>query len=110
TTQLITQVTAHNDVLCIFVFDPLEATLPNIGRVVVAEADRQIEIKSSSVGLRDKFAAEFAERRSAIERFSRHRAIPVVPLSTERDATAQFREMLGRRLAKSAARRQTWVG
>jgi uncharacterized protein (DUF58 family) len=102
TIRLVTRITAHNDVLVIFIFDPLEAMLPDIGRTVVGEMDRQIEINSSSRALRRGFAASFAERRSAIERFSRHRAIPVLPLSTERDTTEQFQDLLGRRLARSA--------
>ncbi|GAB4066821.1 DUF58 domain-containing protein [Ancylobacter sonchi] len=103
TVRLVTEITAHNDVLTVFVFDPLEAELPDIGRTVVADAGRQIEIDSASGSLRHRFAASFAERREAIEGFSRRRAIPVLPLSTGRDTADQFRELLGRRLARSVA-------
>jgi len=105
TSQLVTQISAHNDILAIFVFDPLEMTLPDIGRVVMADAEQLIEIETGSRNLRTKFAACFADRRSAIERFSRRRAMPVLPLSTERDASDQLQELLGRRLAKSTALR-----
>lgn len=103
TVRLVTEITAHNDVLMVFVFDPLEAMLPNVGSVVVAEADRQIEVGTAHKSLRTKFAASFSERRAAIEGFSRSRAIPMLPLSTERDTTEQFHEQLGRRLEKSIA-------
>jgi uncharacterized protein (DUF58 family) len=103
TVQLVTEITAHNDVLLVFVFDPLEATLPDIGGVVVAEADRQIEVETGQKSLRTKFAASFSERRAAIEGFSRRRAIPVLSLSTERDTTEQFHEQLGRRMERSVA-------
>lgn len=102
TVRLVTQVTAHNDVLIVFIFDPLEASLPEIGRTVVADAGQQIEIDSSSRSLRAGFAATFAQRREAIDRFSHRRTIPVLPLSAARDPTEQFHELLGRRLAKSA--------
>jgi uncharacterized protein (DUF58 family) len=102
TQRLVTQVTAHNDVLTVFVFDPLEAHLPDIGRAVVAEGGQQIEIDSSSRSLRAGFAASFAQRRDAVEAFSRRRAIPTLPLSTARGATEQFRELLGRRVARPA--------
>lgn len=101
TVRLVTQVTAHNDLLMVFVFDSLEARLPEIGRTVVADAGQQIEIDSSSNSLQRRFAATFAQRREAIDGFSRRRAIPILPLSTERDPTAQFYELLGRRLAKA---------
>src|SRR5215470_14228528 len=44
TVRFVTEITAHNDVLAIFVFDPLEASLPDIGRTIVADAGRQLEI------------------------------------------------------------------
>ncbi|CAH1664325.1 DUF58 domain-containing protein [Chelatococcus asaccharovorans] len=103
TLRLVTEVTAHNDVLTIFVFDPLEARLPDIGRTVVAEGSHQIEFDSGENGLRAGFASSFSERRQAVENFSRRRAIPVLPLTTERDTTEQFRELLGRRMARSPA-------
>lgn len=103
TVRLITQVTAHNDVLTVFVFDPLEERLPGIGRAVVAEGGGQIEVDTSARSLCAGFADDFRQRRDAVESFSRRRAIPVLPLSTGRDTSEQFRELLGRRMARTAA-------
>lgn len=103
TVRLITQVTAHNDALTVFVFDPLEEALPGIGRAVVAEGSGQIEIDTSGRSLNAGFADDFRHRREAVEAFSRRRAIPVMPLATARDTADQFRELLGRRMAHSAA-------
>lgn len=101
--KLATEITAHNDVLTIFVHDPLEAELPDIGRAVVAGQDRQLEVDLSAGDLRLRFASDFAQRRSRLEQFSLHHAIPVLPVSTERDVPDQFRELLGRRLGRRAA-------
>lgn len=100
TVELVTRITAHNDFLIVFVHDALEAELPAIGRVVVAEAGREIEADLSASGLRRRFADDFAERRERGARFSLHHAIPVLPLSTHRDVADQFRELLGRRLER----------
>lgn len=102
TVRLVTQVTAHNDVLTVFVFDPLEEALPGIGRAVIAEGSGQGEVDTSARSLKADFAEDFRHRREAVETFSRRRAIPVMPLSTARDAADQFRELLGRRIAHSA--------
>ena len=110
TVRLVTQVTAHNDVLTIFVSDPLEESLPDIGRVVAGDAETQIEVDSSAKHLRDEFASGFRQRQEAIEKFSRRRDIPVLPLSTARDTVEQFHELLGRRMAHvatSAGNRRT---
>src|SRR5580704_13374159 len=74
--RLVTDITAHNDVLSIFVHDPLEDALPDIGRAVMAEGDRQIEVDLSADPLRRRFASAFALRRQKSEHFSLHHAIP----------------------------------
>jgi hypothetical protein len=100
---LVTRITAHNDALTVFTHDPLEAELPDIGRAVVTEAAAQLEIDTSAAGLRTRFASDFSTRRQVIEAFSRKRAIPVLPISTAEDVLGQFRELLGRRLARTRA-------
>ncbi|MBS7698376.1 MULTISPECIES: DUF58 domain-containing protein [unclassified Chelatococcus] len=103
TVKRITELTANNDVLMIFVSDPLESTLPAVGRAVVAEGTEQIEVNTSAAGLRARFSTDFADRRSQIEHFSRRRAIPVLSLSTATDVSGQLREQLGQRLAPGRA-------
>jgi uncharacterized protein (DUF58 family) len=100
TVELVTRMTAHNDVLTIFIHDPLEAALPDIGNVVMADAASQIEVDTSSRTLRTRFAADFATRRDRIAAFSRDRAIPILPISTEHDVVDQLRKLLGHRLAR----------
>lgn len=104
--KLVTEITAHNDLLTIFVHDPLEAELPDIGRTVVAGQGRQIEVDLSAGDLRRRFALDFTQRRARLDRFSLHHAIPVLPVSTDRDVPDQFRELLGRRLGRRQGRRQ----
>lgn len=100
TMELVTRITAHNDFLIVFVYDPLEAELPAIGRTVLAGAGQQIEIDLSARELRRAFAKDFSDRRASGARFSLHHAIPVLPLSTHRDVVEQLRELLGRRLER----------
>ena len=61
TMKLATELAAHNDLIAIFIYDPLEAELPDIGRAVLAEGDRQIEVDLSAADLRRRFASGFAE-------------------------------------------------
>ena len=99
TVKLVTKITAHNDVLTVFISDPIEADLPSLGRVIVGEGANQIEVDSASTALRGEFASSFTERRESLERFSRRRTIPVLPIETGRDVSAQLRDLLGQRLA-----------
>jgi uncharacterized protein (DUF58 family) len=102
TMKLATGLAAHNDLIVIFVYDPLEADLPDIGRAVLAEGDRQIEVDLSARDLRRRFATGFAERRARIERLALQRAIPVLPIRTDSDPAQQLRALIGRRMARAA--------
>ena len=96
TAQLVTLLAAHNDMLVAFVFDPLEAALPDAGRLVMCEGERQLDVDTSPRGLRDRYESDFAQRRAAARDLARQRQIPVLPLDTATDVSAQLRELLGR--------------
>jgi len=95
TIRLVTLLSAHNDVLLVFIYDPLEARLPNAGRLVMAEGELQLEVNTSERGLRQQYEAEFVQRLERIRTLSRQREIPVLPLSTATDVAGQVRDLLG---------------
>ncbi len=101
TERLVTRLAAHNDVLVVFVFDPLEAALPDAGRLVMCEGDRQLDVDTSPRGLRERYQSDFAQRRAAARDLARQRQIPVLPLDTATEVSAQLRELLGRRRGSS---------
>lgn len=97
TRELLTTIARHNDVLVAFVFDPLEADLPNEGALVVSDGARQMEIDTASAGLRTGFRNEFAEHRAAAKRFLLTREVAVLPLRTDADVADQIARALGTR-------------
>jgi uncharacterized protein (DUF58 family) len=96
TTRLVTELSAHNDVLAIYVHDLLEHALPDVGPAVFSSSLGQIEVDSSSSSLRTRFSAEHAAWRAQLASLSRHRAIPVLPISTVLDVATQLRALIGR--------------
>jgi uncharacterized protein (DUF58 family) len=95
TVRLVTRITAHNDALAAFIYDPLEADLPDAGRLSFEESGAQIEVDTSQRRLRDDFRTAFEARRKWIHEMSRKRAMPVIPVSTVSDPAEQIREHLG---------------
>jgi uncharacterized protein (DUF58 family) len=93
----ITLISAHNDVLSAFIYDPLEAALPDAGRLVMAEGDLQVEVNTSARDLRERYQGEFRQRLARIHELSRQRQIPVLPLSTAEPVETQLRALLGAR-------------
>jgi uncharacterized protein (DUF58 family) len=94
----ITRIAAHNDVLSIFVSDPLETDLPDAGHLTVAEGSLRLEVDTSSQSLRERFRSDAAERLARMHDLSLQRQIPVLPLSTAEDVVTQVRRQLGGRL------------
>jgi uncharacterized protein (DUF58 family) len=92
--QLVSTICAHNDVIAIFIADPLEAALPAVGSVVVAQGAARLPIDSDAVSLRRGHAADFATRHAAVADFGRHRAIPLIDVRTDADVAAQIRAAL----------------
>jgi hypothetical protein len=83
--------------LAIFISDPFEEELPDVGRAVFAAGQAHIEIDTSTPGFRRRFSEERRAWRSTLAALSRRRAIPVLPISTERDVADQLRDLIGRR-------------
>ncbi len=94
TGQLVSGLAAHNDVIALFVSDPLEAELPALGPVVVAEGAARLALDTGSARLRRDHAADFAARRDLLHSFGRHRAIPVLDVRTDGDVATQIRAAL----------------
>jgi uncharacterized protein (DUF58 family) len=93
----ITLISAHNDVLVVFIYDPLEGALPDAGRLVMAEGELQLEVNTSDHNLRERYRTEFEQRLARIRELSRQREIPVLPLSTAEPVETQLRSLLGAR-------------
>jgi uncharacterized protein (DUF58 family) len=95
TVRLATLLTAHNDMMAAMIYDPIESELPEAGRLVVAEENHQLEINSSDRGLRSRYQENFQARLDWIKQMSRFRSIPLIPIHTGEDPTAQIRKHLG---------------
>jgi uncharacterized protein (DUF58 family) len=96
TTQIMTRLAEHNDVLVVFVYDPLETELPDAGRLVISDGELQHQFDSSEPDLRDAFQTDFAVRLQQARDLLLKRQIPVLTISTDRLAIDQVREQLGR--------------
>jgi uncharacterized protein (DUF58 family) len=103
TPALVSRIMEHNDLLAIFVYDPIEFALPDVGVATFAWGGRQIEADLSSHALRNRFAQDQTQWRARLASLSRTRAIPVLPISTDREVAAQLRELIGARAERKTA-------
>lgn len=95
TIRHVTLLSEHNDVLSVFVYDPLEAELPEAGRLVVSEGSQQLEVDTGDDRLRERYRADFQERLDWLRAISRRREIPLLSISTAEEVGPQIRRQLG---------------
>jgi uncharacterized protein (DUF58 family) len=93
--RLVTLLSEHNDVISVFIFDPLETQLPDAGRLVMAEGPVQLEVNTSDSELRRRFHDTFEQRLARIQTLSRKRSIPILPIHTGEGVAEQVRTLLG---------------
>lgn len=97
TKELLTRLARHNDVIVAFVFDPLEAELPEAGRLVAGDGEMQLEINSGDAALQKSFKAEFAKRTETVKSILLKRDVAVLPLDTVHPVVSQVSSLLGQR-------------
>ena len=81
------QLARRHDVIAVRLYDALEQQLPNLGLVVMqdAETGEQLFVDTSSRGLRERFAAIAARREQALRSALAHAGVDTLELSTDDD-------------------------
>lgn len=97
TRRHVTGLTEHNDVLSIFIYDPLEQAMPAAGRLVFSDGLTQVDFNSAERKLREAFADDFRQRMQRMRATSRRHGIPLVPVHTAAPVLDQVRDVLGRK-------------
>jgi len=97
TRRAVTRLAAHNDVIALFIYDPLEAHLPSFGKVIVSQGDLQLEVDTGDGQFRRRFSEQFESRLKTARGLMLKRGIPVLPIHTAEGVREQFMEILGHR-------------
>lgn len=104
--KLITELSVHNDILALLIYDPLEKKLPAQNNVLFTDSTDFIDINTSDKGLRTRFENLFAAKMERLEHASRTRAIPLLKISTGEPVLDQIRAQLGAHKASTFTQRQ----
>ncbi len=90
-------VARHNEVLAVFLNDPLERHLPPPGRYRLVAQDEELAIDTVAKPARQDYRRAFEERLASLEGFCQRYGIHLLPLSTEDDPVAALQTALGKR-------------
>ena len=100
TRKYVTRLTEHNDVLSVFIYDPLEQAMPEAGRLVFSDGLSQLEFNTGERALREAFSDDFQQRVERMRATSRRHAIPLLPVHTAAPVLDQVRDELGQHQAR----------
>ncbi len=87
----------HNEVLAVFVSDPLERRLPPPGRYRLVSENDEMMIDTYARGARSDYRHEFEAREAALDKFCQRYGVHLMALSTEDDPVEAMQRALGRR-------------
>lgn len=93
----LSSVARHNEVLALFLNDPLERQLPPPGRYRLVSRDSELAIDTFAKAARDDYREAFDSRRLQLEAFCQRYGVHLMPLSTEDDPITALQTALGKR-------------
>ena len=93
----LSSVARHNEVLAVFMNDPLERKLPPPGRYRIVSPDDEMSIDTYATAARRDYENEFVERSHELETFCHRYGVHLMPMSTDDDPVATLQTALGRR-------------
>ena len=93
----LSSVARHNEVLAVFMNDPLERRLPPPGRYRIVSPTDELAIDTYATAARRDYEKEFADRAENLETFCHRYGVHLMPMSTDDDPVATLQTALGRR-------------
>jgi uncharacterized protein (DUF58 family) len=92
----LSSVARHNEVLAVFVNDPLERALPPPGRYRLVAGDEELAIDTFAKAARRDYEAAFLGRSRELEDFCQRYGVHLMELSTADDPVTALKAALGR--------------
>lgn len=97
TLQLLRQLSAHNDVIALQVYDPLALNVPDSGHLMVTQGQLQVELAVQKRQVRQPLGDFLGGRLKDVASLLRRSQVPLLMISTALPALDQLRDELGRR-------------
>lgn len=97
TLQLMQQLSAHNDVIALQVYDPLALNVPSRGQLRVTQGQLQVELAVDQRQVRQPLGDFLGGRLKDVANLLRRSQVPLLMISTALPAADQLRSELGKR-------------
>ena len=92
--SVLTQISKHNDVVMLFIHDPLEQQLPDEGIYRMSDGRQVLPIDTSDVIARDDYQTSFLEKQESLESVCKRHSLSFISISTQDDPLEKLRNKL----------------
>ncbi|SFZ98317.1 hypothetical protein PA3071 [hydrothermal vent metagenome] len=90
----ITRINAHNDVIAVMVYDPMEEQIVPSSSLFLTDGVETVDLDSRESHFLEKYRALLNNRKEDFKNLSRKNALPLLSISTERAVLEQLYEQL----------------
>ena len=90
-------VARHNEVLAVFLSDPLERRLPPPCRYRLVSGEAEMAIDTHARAARTDYEQAFEARYAELERLCQRYGVHLLPMSTDDDPVGTLQQALGKR-------------
>lgn len=94
TEKVLTQISRHNDVVMMFIHDPLEQELPDEGIYRIGDGENVVPIDTSSPVMRVDYHDSFVEKETRLESVCKRHSLSFISLSTQDELISSLRQQL----------------
>jgi uncharacterized protein (DUF58 family) len=94
TRDLLLQLSAANDVICLLIYDPFLLELPNRGEIVVSGGALQAELSLGRSVVRAAIGKFATDRGNELRAWQKELGLPMLPISAAEETAPQLRKLL----------------
>ena len=91
------QLSRHNDISAVQIYDPLEQHLPPSGSYSVTDGKSRAQLFTGDRHLRDRYRQNFDQKTETLKQLLSPMGIPLLQVSTQDSPLQYFRNLLGKR-------------
>lgn len=94
-------ISKHNDLVLINIYDPIETSLPTSGNYKVSDGYNEVPLNTSSKKLRDTYEQRFLHHEEGLRKLCQQQRMHLISISTQDDVLQSLQQGLGIRTSRN---------
>ena len=94
-------ISKHNDIVLVKIYDPVENALPSSGSYKVSDGFNEVPLNTSNKKLRDTYHQRFLQHQEELKKLCQQQRMHLISISTQDDVLQSLQQGLGIRTSQS---------